>query len=282
MKVYDCFLFFNELNLLEARLNILNDIVDKFVLVESTVTFSGNPKPLYFNENKQRFEKFLDKIIHVVVDDTPNNYMNFDSLYVSNNSVFNNILDHLKNAHHIPKNEPQWCREFFQRECMIRGLQDCSQEDVIIFSDLDEIPNPENINLNISNDSIYHCDQSMYQYFVNIKKDERWFGSKIFKYSYLVGKSLNSIRTDKNRQNVLQNCGWHLTFLGGVENIKLKIQSYGHQELNRPDVLNSLDSKIRNNQDIFYRPDRYFDIDFENEFPEFVKKELLKYPEFFK
>src|SRR3989344_1716902 len=70
-KIYDCFTFFNELDLLDLKLHELADHVDKFVIVESTVTFQGNPKPLYFQENKQRFAPFLDKIIHVVVSDTP-------------------------------------------------------------------------------------------------------------------------------------------------------------------------------------------------------------------
>ncbi|HZX73462.1 MAG TPA: hypothetical protein VFE57_03515, partial [Cyclobacteriaceae bacterium] len=69
--VVDCFTFFNELDLLEIRLNILNETVDRFVLVEATRTFQNNPKPLYFNENKKRFEAFLPKITHIIVDDYP-------------------------------------------------------------------------------------------------------------------------------------------------------------------------------------------------------------------
>ena len=70
--IYDCFTFFNEFDLLEIRLNELDSVVDKFVLVEATKTFSGKDKPLYFNENKNKFNKFLNKIIHVIVDEYPN------------------------------------------------------------------------------------------------------------------------------------------------------------------------------------------------------------------
>ena len=69
--IYDCFTFFNELDLLEIRLKILNDYVDKFVLVEAAKTHSGLPKPLYFNENKQRFLPYQDKIVHISLDNMP-------------------------------------------------------------------------------------------------------------------------------------------------------------------------------------------------------------------
>lgn len=69
--VYDCFSFFNELDLLEIRLNTLDSIVDKFILVESTLTHTGNQKPLFYAENKSRFKKFNDKIIHIIVDEFP-------------------------------------------------------------------------------------------------------------------------------------------------------------------------------------------------------------------
>lgn len=111
MKIYDCFQFFNELDLLEIRLNVLNDHVDYFVLTESTVTFSGLNKPLYYQENKDRFEKFNDKIIHVVVEDTPDG----------------NPFE----------------RDVFQKNAIIRGLQDCEDDNIILTSDLDEIPDPE-------------------------------------------------------------------------------------------------------------------------------------------
>ena len=69
--VYDCFQFFNELDILKLRMHVLNDVVDKFVISEATVTFSGEKKPLYFQENREMFQEFEDKIIHKVVDDTP-------------------------------------------------------------------------------------------------------------------------------------------------------------------------------------------------------------------
>ena len=109
--IYDCFSFFNEFDILDIRLHELNDIVDRFVLVEAPRTYRGEKKPLYFAENKERYSEFLEKIIHVVVDDLP-----------------------------TPINGDRWPPQIFQRRQLIRGLSSCSMDDIVIFSDLDEIP----------------------------------------------------------------------------------------------------------------------------------------------
>ena len=124
MKVYDCFTFFNELDLLEIRLNELNDVVDYFVLVESKHTFVGKEKPLFYNENKHLFEKFHNKIIHIIVEDMPYVYpnINFD-------------------------NKEQWENEEFQRNQMKRGIDKLklNNEDILTITDVDEIPNPNTL-----------------------------------------------------------------------------------------------------------------------------------------
>ena len=110
--VYDCFQFFNELDILKIRMNVLNDVVDRFVISESTVTFSGKKKPLYFAENRERFSEFDDKIVHQIVQDTPD-------------------VDPFQ-------------RDSFQKCAVKRPLEKmCTDDDIIIFSDVDEIPNPE-------------------------------------------------------------------------------------------------------------------------------------------
>lgn len=107
--IYDCFTFFNELELLEVRLHELSGVVDKFVLVEATQTFTGRPKPLYYAENRERFSRFHEQIIHVIVDDSP-------------------------------KSDNPWTIEHFQRNCIARGLTQCRPDDWIMVSDADEIP----------------------------------------------------------------------------------------------------------------------------------------------
>ena len=122
MKVIDCFIFYNELDMLEFRLNELNDVVDYFVLVECIKTHTNNDKELYFENNKNRFSKFLDKIIHIIVKDN------------------------------IPQTNSAWDREKYQRFCIDEGIKklNLNNEDIIIIADLDEIPDTKTV-LNLKN-----------------------------------------------------------------------------------------------------------------------------------
>ena len=139
--VYDCFQFFNELDMLKIRLNVLNPVVDRFVISEATETFSGIRKPLYYEENKDMFAEFADKIIHVVVDDTPEG-----------------------GTHE---------RDTFQKNAVTRGLAGCTDDDIIIFSDLDEIPNPDKIREildDFQEDRIYHFAQRLFYCYLNMEE----------------------------------------------------------------------------------------------------------------
>ena len=118
--IYDCFTFFNELDILELRLNILYKYVDKFVIVEGNKTHTGKDKDFIFEQNKNRFEKFLDKIIYIKVEDFP-------SLENSQTSEDGN----------------KWLYENYQRDAIMRGLTECKDDDIIITSDCDEIINPK-------------------------------------------------------------------------------------------------------------------------------------------
>ena len=110
--IYDCFTFFNELDLLEIRLNVLNDVVDRFVLVEAGQTHTGKPKRLLYEENKLRYSKFADKIIHVRIDS-------------------------------FPSGHDAWWNENYQRNAIMQGLKCAKDDDIVMISDLDEIPRPE-------------------------------------------------------------------------------------------------------------------------------------------
>ena len=140
--VYDCFPFFNELDLLEIRLNELDAVVDKFVLVEATRTFQKEPKPLYYEENKERFKKFEHKIIHVVVDEYPGFFAKF----------------------RIPT---AWDYDNHQKNQVKKALKDCKPDDDIIISDLDEIPSAAKVteHLNIDNPKVF--EQRLSNFYVN-------------------------------------------------------------------------------------------------------------------
>lgn len=152
--IFDCFTFFDELDILDIRLNVLNEVVDKFVLVESTLTHSGHNKSLYFDINKEKFSPFLNKIIHVVVDDM---------------DIINGV----------------WEKENYQRNQIMRGLvNNANDEDCILISDIDEIPNSKLIkNINPEKNKIIGFKQRLFYYYLNCEQiGTSWIGTKALKF----------------------------------------------------------------------------------------------------
>lgn len=189
--VFDCFTFFNELDLLEIRLNILDSYVDYFILVESHQTFMGDSKPLYYQENKDRFEKWNDKIIHIVA---PN-------------------MEIEKTPH-----ERHWlCYELIEEELLRRG----NIEDVAYCSDLDEIWKPQQVD-----DDIHSLGQFNYSYYLNLRSSEDWVGTLVSKIKNIFIGYNKEYRTVK--PNILKEQGWHFTNIGGVEQIIKKVAAYDH------------------------------------------------------
>ena len=134
-KIYDGFMFFNELELLEIRLNELDQVIDKFILVESPVTHSGNPKPLYYQENAHLFKKFHDRIIHVV--------------YIP------------------PDTQDSWVREKGQRDAIRLGVPELKDGDFVIISDADEIPSAESIKAYTSDLGVAAFNQHLFYFWLN-------------------------------------------------------------------------------------------------------------------
>ncbi len=204
-KVYDCFLFFNEFELLEIRLAELYDHVDKFVLVESVETFQGNSKPLYFAENRHLFKKFEDKIVYVCLEERT-------------------------------ETENPWDREYFQRNQITRGLKECRDDDIILLSDLDEIVRPSSLPQIISNlkraKRKYVCtEQKMYAFYLN-RFRSMWQGTVATTYGMVKTKTPQYFRDRRNKKPFIPNAGWHFSYLGGVERVIEKIEAFAHSEAN--------------------------------------------------
>ena len=290
MKVYDAVMFFNEIDLLEIRLNVLDPYVDYFVITESNKTFSGLEKPFYYNENKEKFKKFHHKIIHKMFSDCPEHINQVQSSLkpeLSKDDIqYNKIMLSINSNRHLGLDQPQWLRDFTQREFVKRGLVDCEDGDIVMLSDLDEIPNPEilrNLFENLPSNTFAHLIMKMSQYYINVRKDERWFGTKVLRYGLLKNIESNYMRNHKNEGMQIENGGNHFTFLGGSEKIKTKIKSYGHAfDFNLDYVFGNLENNINNFQDIFNRPgERYFKVDLDESFPKFVRENVATYPAFF-
>jgi beta-1,4-mannosyl-glycoprotein beta-1,4-N-acetylglucosaminyltransferase len=238
IKIIDCFIFYNEIDLLTYRLNILNDIVDYFIIVESSHTFIGKEKKLFFNENKHLFEKFNEKIIHIIVDDFPYKHPNI-------------------NIH----NSEQWVNEHFQRDQIKRGIDklDLNDQDIITITDLDEIPDPMTL-LKIKNNEIKIDLNTLkldyYYYNLNSKiYNEFWDKTKIisFKKYKELSISCNSIR--QTNCQYIDNGGWHLSYFGDSTFIKNKIEQFSHQEYNNDHYTNieKIETRVKSFSDLYDR-----------------------------
>ena len=216
--VYDCFSFFNELDLLELRLNELDPVIDKFVLVESTRTFQKKAKPLFYNENKDRFKDFHHKITHIIVDKFPTFWSKF----------------------RVPK---PWDYDTHQKNQVSVALKGCKPDDVIIFSDLDEIPNPEKILAYKNIEGFKIFQQRHFYYYLNCVEVEPydftqykwWYGPVMTHYKNFTSVHELRIQREINKHPqsiVIPDAGWHFAYIGGVEKIIQKIESYAHTEHN--------------------------------------------------
>jgi len=225
--IYDCFAFFNELDLLEIRLNELDGVVDKFVIVEATRTFQKKPKPLYFQENRERFAAFEHKIIYVLVDRYPNFFSKF----------------RIPNA---------WDYDNYQKEQILQGLKECKPDDIIIVSDLDEIPDPQKITDFKDKPGVKVFQQYVSYYFLNYvcthhydyggkaisQKNENgfgfWRGSVMLDYKDIrTIKKTRSLRDIEDKNTiVIREGGWHFSYMGGIQKIIQKIESWAHKEYN--------------------------------------------------
>lgn len=221
-KIYDGFIFFNELDILEMRLSELNDVVSKFIIVEGTMTHSGkiNDKR-YFLNNLNRFKKYKDKIIYLVD--------NFEEVVVNNS----------------------WDLERHQRDFIKNGWKSLTNNDAIIISDCDEIPNPEAIANYKLKDGFSSFLQKLYYDYINCYCQE-WEWAKIVPFAIAKTMTPCQIRYTE-AQNKIQNGGWHFSFMGGPSKIKEKMTSYAHQEYNTPEFLNRINIALDKGEDIFKR-----------------------------
>lgn len=243
--IIDCFIFYNELKMLSFRLKELNENVDYFVIVESTHTFSGEKKKLYFEENKHLFKDYLHKIIHVI---HKNEYIKPD-IHISD----------------FPDGE-QWINEFNQRNDIHLGINklNLNDEDLIIISDVDEIPNISSIKEYIKStgclDQILSLDMKLYYYNIENLVTEKWLSSKILPFKIYKKINKPQIIRDPHRNrgdNILNKGGWHFSYFFDIDLIINKIKVFAHQELNKEEYLckEKIDELIKNNKDIFLRED---------------------------
>ncbi len=272
--VYDCIPFFNEIDILKLRLHIMDPIVDKFIVEEATVTFSGQPKELCFEKNKELFKEFLPKIEYIVVDNSP-----------------------VDTTTHL--------RDKFQKNALAKGLADATEEDVIILSDVDEIPNPKVLKEIIGNfnpDKIYHLAQRMFYCFLNMEEvsgkllsitgefpgveRKLWLGTKVFSKKSIPENGIIELReasvTSPDAVRVADG-GWHFGYMGNTgekdvaKRIGTKVVAAAHQEYNDDILLAEAADRLLLGQDMFGRDAKFERVEVDESYPEYLLAHRAEY-----
>lgn len=277
-QIYDCFVFFHELDILELRLNILSPHVDYFILVEATETYMGDPKPLYYQENKARFAKFADKIIHIVVDDMPKDL------------------------------DDSWDREALQRSAFGRGLTKAKPHDLVIVSDVDEIVKPDALREAVKTTAgkISYFEGVYYHFLLNWRlvgrkdlKTSRMIEMKYFRDGWLTRRTkgcrsysaprwmeylawlpyaARRHRAFLDRQIFRDGC-WHFSFMLSPEDIRKKLSAYSHFERNTEEYVGEgkIEQRIDEKRSMF---DNQIEIAPLEEMPAYVQENLDRYGQF--
>ena len=266
MKIYDCFIYFDEELLLDVRLNILDKFVDKFVIVASKFSHRGEIRKPSFNINK--FEKFKNKIKYILLEDNPNDLYEIDKEdpRIHEKKILNGNL-----------------REFHQRNSIIKGLNDANDEDIILISDVDEIPNLEGINFKEIENKPYLFNQIFCCYKLNLFSKMRWCGSRMIRKKNLI--SPQWLRDIKDRKypiwrldtffskkkfsniNFIEEGGWYFSYLKKPTGVEKKLKSIRHHieyDLN-PLGVDKISDMIKNRKLIYdYKADQRKGNKFEN------------------
>ena len=261
--VIDCFSFNGELDILELRLNILNNFVDQFVICESDYTFTGIKKPLYFQENKQRYEKFLPKIKHFVM--------------ASDDFILHRDAN---NSPGVPQDLHWWRREYTQKESMRYALTHLQDDDIVYIGDADEIWNPNNM----PPPGRWKLEQYVYSYYLNNRSSEWWEGTSVMPYKFIKEYTLDDLRAHDHHKRRIEkastylNKGWHFTNMGGIEFIKRKLASYSHQEFNNLHTIENLENQMYTNKDFIGRDFKMWKD--ESNWPQYLIDNREKYKHF--
>ena len=263
-KIYDCITFYNENLLANARFEILHDLVDYFIICESRYDHKGTQKKLNFKLLNNKFKK---KIRYLIID------------------------------HNFPNPNDRWESEEYQREYLINGLIDAKDEDLIMYSDSDEIPNPKTLaNLDLKKKYGIFL-QNFFVYKLNIFNsfESPWEGTRITKRKFL--KKFNYLRKKIRMKNlkksfwkwgynksiqIINEGGWHFNNLYSLETISEKIKTFPHEEFS-DDIYTSIENiktKINNLEDLFGRGHNYKKISFDDTYPKFILQNLDKFKDF--
>tara|TARA_Y100001972_G_scaffold15244_1_gene16041 strand:- start:799 stop:1683 length:885 start_codon:yes stop_codon:yes gene_type:complete len=289
MKVFDVFLFGYELDLLEIRMNILDPYVDYFVFSEGCKTFSGEDKGFVFKKTDKRFKKFKDKIIYTKIEEPTQEELQ------------------AKGIQYNVKRE-SFMRDTFYKDSIMEVLKEhCADDDVIVWSDLDEVPNPEVLE-NLSDfykpGTVYNFAQDNYQAALNWfettgtitsqtldfsyeEEGPRWIGTKMCDFATIKKYTLTQMRQELPRENNLRihPGGWHWSTVGSDEECTMydrvmkKIKSSAHTELNNDRLIGELEQRLKDGRSPLGQDNAAYCITHfdEDRFPQYLLDNKEKY-----
>jgi len=265
-------MFYNEIEILDIRLNELNPYVDYFVIVEAQETHSGLRKELVFEKNKHLFDRYTDKIIYIVMDSLSNPEINlaeardeeldfkikkripnfiskrreyiwslftffrtsYNLLNKRGSKIINVILN--KRVRKIigimdpnkKRKPPSKMRENLQRNGIVKALKNANNDDIILISDLDEIPRGKLISLfkNVKEPVVF--EQNFYAFYINCIVERKWIGTVLIKKKWLKNKTPQYFRNLSNNFKKVSDGGWHFSYMGGNEKLIKKLASFWH------------------------------------------------------
>lgn len=242
--ILDCFTFFNELDILEGRLEYLYDTVDHFIIVETNITHSGIPKPLNYLQNARRYQKYADKVLYFPFAADVSKY------------------DFSKKPKELDLSAPQWMIENYQRNYIAEALKLFPDDATVVVSDLDEIPSKNGIMMAQEHlgkvADAFSLQQKMFYYNFDRWTPYPWMPPAISTNKFVQKVTPNHLRTMSGNgefSHFIIDGGWHLSFWGGVEKVTEKIKSFAHQEHNIDKFTNAdlIKERIESGKDPFDR-----------------------------
>lgn len=263
-KIYDCIIFYDENLLVNSRFEILDEVVDFFVVCESIYDHRGKNKGINFFLKNEKFKK---KVRHIIID------------------------------HNFPNLNDSWAVEAYQREMLFKGIYDALPEDLIMYSDSDEIPNPHILkNYNLEKKyGIFMMDSYVYKINIHNKYETPWEGTRISKkknmknFTFLrkkikknnLSKSFWKFYIEKNI-TVIQNGGWHFNNLYSPDVISKKLKTFAHREYSSEEFssIEVIKKKILNYKDLFNRNHTYEKVSINQNFPKFIMNNLELFKNF--
>lgn len=287
-KIYDCITFFNELEVLEVRLQELYNYVDYFVIAEANTTHAGNSKPFNLLNNWEKIKPYSDKIIYIKVEDMPGAPIT-DTIFNTKNGEMEIHRNH-------------WPNELHQRNCTNRGLYNINDEDIVIISDLDEIPRGSLIG-QIRNDYVHThwaFRMPLFQYKFNymcttpltFQVQSQAFVYKRLKNYQTISSArdygwnwINRIKAyDDGNDLCLPHGGWHFTNMGSSERVAYKLLQFSHGKedtIFRKNLSNSINvDKLISKGNGTVENTKLDIVDLDNYFPEVLLNNKEKFKEF--